>query len=40
MLPDCESLRAGEIARKVTPYQGIRAHLPDTQWLGIGHKDG
>ena len=30
---DHEEVSVGEVARKVVQYQGIRAHLPDTQWL-------
>jgi hypothetical protein len=33
-LSDHESLSAGEVARTVAQYYGIRAHLPDTQWVG------
>jgi hypothetical protein len=34
MRSDREELSAGEVARTVAPYQNIRAHRPDTQWLG------
>ncbi len=34
MLYDHQSLGAGEMARKVAQYQGIRAYLPDNHWFG------
>ena len=35
MRADRASSSAGEVARKMVPYQGIRAHRPDTPWFGI-----
>jgi Helicase HerA, central domain len=35
MRADREALSAGEVAHTVAPYQHIRAHRPDTPWLGV-----
>jgi len=39
MTADLEWLSAGWCARKGGQYQGIRANLPDKQWLGMEHKN-
>jgi hypothetical protein len=35
MLSDREEVSVGQVARKLVQYQHIRAHRPDTQWLGL-----